>query len=272
MTPAEVAEAFVAHLTLQPAAVRLQVRYWLEQYMPIDALMHASAVDDGTRSADSPHADFAVLATSLFDQLARVPGDLRLRGQAALVPTTQTLHPRPVFVLSWSPNDLVLSDELLLRAGWPHLIDALGAMCAAPEHYWVHVAAGDMRGHVVAEMFRWPELIARHYRGIYYLLYACAFLLQQHGDACAAAGFDAAAAHAPSMALRETLARALETTPPLPPSRRFDDGLRAACVRLLRNSLKDAETVRAALATALANLDQDALAAYAELQRHVTTA
>lgn len=273
MTPAQVAEAFVAHLLLQPAAVRLQINYWLAQHTPMETLMHASAVDDGARRAESPRAAFQTTVRALFAQLATVPGDLRLRGQAALLPTRSATEPRPVFVLAWAPNVLALSDELLLRAGWPRLIEALGAMCAAPERYWLHVASGDMRGHTVAELFRWPELIARLYSPATFLCAACHALLAQHEQECVAAGLvtaaaasDDAGAVTANMALRATLADAVDAAPPPPPDRPREASLRRTLAAVLRDPLRSARGAREAVAHAVANLDEDMLAHYAKLR------
>lgn len=283
MEPVRVAEALVAHLFLQPACVRTLLRYWCRSHMPVFLLHHGGGGDRGGSNSSGARAELRAAVDGLFRQLAAVPSDLTLRGLAGGLPTKTSMEPRPVFVLTLQPGALAIGDELLLRSGWPALIDAYATMCQDADRYWGNVAEGDMRGHVVAELFRWPELLRRLYSPAYMLLVACRLVLDSYRDEWRAAAGPAddndndrlLTDSAEWRDLCRVLADAVAAT--LAPPAVWREGERALLAGLLdvlrRDTAGDADAdvdvdadVRGALAAAAANLDADMLALYRQLR------
>lgn len=181
--PAEaVARALAANLLLHPRLVRAVVAYWLSETSPLPVVTGPAAPDV---PRDAPGAAARALTALVGRLVTYRPFELALRGTHQLLPggggsvgkklkKTTTTNAEPsvtsaYLVHAWPPMDdwqLAVPDALMgatHSAAGRAVLAALGLMAANPGAYWARVTHGGMRGHVLADTFRFGDALGAVY-------------------------------------------------------------------------------------------------------------
>ena len=256
----EVAETLAANLFLQPSVVRCVVEYLLSTHTPLDELT------DGYRRTrlNELESDTRTLA----DAFLRRPYEFELRAQVGVLARDPAARPRVQAVFHWLGPALAVPDTVFAEGRFAELVATTAAMAADPERFWTNVAHGGFLGHVVAQCFRFTDVLASAYSPPYMVAVMVDALL------------DALVAHIDPAQLRvhgELHVSAIgaglggASVKHLRPD---EAELVGRIVALLKTGARDFAAVHAQIKTVVRNLGRVALASYAvlaEKNKHMLT-
>lgn len=247
----DVAEAIAVNLFLQPNVVRWLIDYFLGSHTPLDELT------DGRHTTRLEELENDTRA--LADALQRRPISFELEAQVGVLGHDRDAKPRVQVVCHWLGPAFAVPDSVFLDARLAELTTILATLTAAPNRFWTNVVHGGLGGHVIAQGFRFPDILASAYSPPFMV----AVMIDAQLDALAK-NIDPQLLLIHGPVLLEAIGKALVPrypgTPQLPAN---DAAIVRELARLLRASTDFSET-HAIVKVLVANMGKLALAAYDE--------